>query len=62
MGKSNNELHLEHFKNARDTLGLFKRLINNVSFLGKVVEEFGFASLEVEKLAKLPVRPDKRYG
>lgn len=24
--------------------------------LGKVVEEFGFASLEVEKMAKLPVR------
>ncbi len=30
--------------------------------LGKVVEEFGFPSLEVEKLAKLPVMPDKRYG
>ena len=30
--------------------------------LGKVVEEFGFPSLEVEKLAKLPVKPDKRYG
>jgi DNA polymerase-3 subunit alpha len=29
--------------------------------LGKVVEEFGFPSLEVEKMAKLPVRPDKRY-
>jgi len=29
--------------------------------LGKVVEEFGFPSLEVEKLAKLPVKPDKRY-
>ncbi len=29
--------------------------------LGKVVEEYGFPSLEVEKLAKLPVRPDKRY-
>ncbi len=29
--------------------------------LGKVVEEFGFQSVEVEKLAKLPVRPDKRY-
>lgn len=29
--------------------------------LGKVVEEFGIPSLEVEKLAKLPVRPDKRY-
>jgi DNA polymerase-3 subunit alpha len=28
---------------------------------GKVVEEFGFQSLEVEKLAKLPVKPDKRY-
>ncbi|MCJ7449110.1 MAG: DNA polymerase III subunit alpha [Bacteroidales bacterium] len=29
--------------------------------LGKVVEEFGYASIEVEKLARLPVRPDKRY-
>jgi len=28
---------------------------------GKVVEEFGFPSIEVEKLAKLPVKPDKRY-
>ncbi len=29
--------------------------------LGKVVEEFGFPSLEVEKMAKLAVKPDKRY-
>jgi DNA polymerase III alpha subunit len=29
--------------------------------LGKVVEEFGYASVEVEKMAKLPVKPDKRY-
>jgi len=29
--------------------------------LGKVVEEFGFPSLEVEKMAKLPVVPDQRY-
>jgi DNA polymerase-3 subunit alpha len=29
--------------------------------LGKIVEEFGFPSLEVEKMAKLPVKPDKRY-
>jgi DNA polymerase-3 subunit alpha len=29
--------------------------------LGKVVEEFGFPSIEVEKLSKLPVRPDTRY-
>jgi DNA polymerase III alpha subunit len=29
--------------------------------LGKVVEEFGFPSLEVEKMAKLPIRPDQRY-
>jgi len=28
--------------------------------LGKVVEEFGFASLEVEKMAKLPVLSDPR--
>ncbi len=29
--------------------------------LGKVVEDFGFPSVEVEKMAKLPVRPDQRY-
>lgn len=29
--------------------------------LGKVVEEFGFPSLEVEKMAKLPIKPDSRY-
>ncbi|MCU0408424.1 MAG: DNA polymerase III subunit alpha [Bacteroidales bacterium] len=29
--------------------------------LGKIVEEFGFPSLEVEKMARLPVKPDKRY-
>ena len=29
--------------------------------MGKVVEEFGFPSLEVEKMAKLPVKPDQRY-
>jgi DNA polymerase-3 subunit alpha len=29
--------------------------------LGKVVEEFGFPSLEVEKMARLPVKPDQRY-
>jgi DNA polymerase-3 subunit alpha len=28
--------------------------------LGKVVEEFGFASIEVEKMAKLPIKPDPR--
>ena len=28
--------------------------------LGKVVEEFGFPSIEVEKMAKLPVHPDPR--
>jgi DNA polymerase-3 subunit alpha len=29
--------------------------------LGKVVEEFGFPSLEVEKMAKLPIKADPRY-
>jgi error-prone DNA polymerase len=29
--------------------------------MGKVVEEFGFPSLEVEKMAKLPIKPDTRY-
>jgi len=28
---------------------------------GKVVQEFGFYSVEVSKLAKLPTRPDPRY-
>jgi hypothetical protein len=28
--------------------------------LGKIVEEFGFASMEVEKMAKLPLKPDPR--
>jgi hypothetical protein len=30
--------------------------------LGKVVEEFGFPSVEVEKMAKLPLLPDPRGG
>ena len=29
--------------------------------MGKVVEEFGYPSLEVEKLARLPIKADKRY-
>ena len=29
--------------------------------LGKIVEEFGYPSVEVEKMVKLPVKPDKRY-
>ena len=29
--------------------------------LGIIVQESGFASLEVEKMAKLPVKPDQRY-
>lgn len=29
--------------------------------LGKIVEEFGFPSIEVEKMVKLPVEPDPRY-
>ena len=28
---------------------------------GKVVDEFGYTSVEVEKMAKLPVQPDPRY-
>ena len=28
--------------------------------LGKVVDEFGYASIEVEKMAKLPFKPDPR--
>jgi DNA polymerase III alpha subunit len=30
--------------------------------LGKVVEEFGYASLEIQKMAKLPLKPDPRNG
>ena len=29
--------------------------------MGKVVDEFGYKTLEVEKMAKLPVKPDPRY-
>ena len=29
--------------------------------MGKIVEDFGFQQMEVEKMAKLPVRPDPRY-
>ncbi len=29
--------------------------------MGTVVEEFGFPSIDVEKMAKLPVKPDQRY-
>lgn len=47
----------------------FPQSLNNYPFkgsgtyllMGKVVEEFGYPSLEVEKLAKLPVKPDIRY-
>jgi error-prone DNA polymerase len=47
----------------------FPQSLNNYPFkgsgtyllLGKVVEEFGYPSLEVEKLAKLPVKRDIRY-
>jgi error-prone DNA polymerase len=47
----------------------FPQSLNNYPFkgsgtyllLGKIVEEFGYPSLEVEKLAKLPVKRDLRY-
>jgi DNA polymerase-3 subunit alpha len=47
----------------------FPASLNNYPFrgsgtyliLGKVVEEFGFPSIEVEKMVKLPVEPDPRY-
>ncbi len=29
--------------------------------LGRVIEEFGFPSIEVQKMAKLPLKPDPRY-
>jgi DNA polymerase-3 subunit alpha len=30
--------------------------------LGRVVEEFGFPSIEVQKMAKLPIEADGRAG
>jgi hypothetical protein len=30
--------------------------------MGKVVEEFGFPSLEVERMEKLALKPDPRGG
>jgi error-prone DNA polymerase len=47
----------------------FPQSLNNYPFkgsgtyllMGKIVEEFGYPSLEVEKLAKLPVKLDIRY-
>ena len=30
--------------------------------LGKIVEEFGFPSMEVQKMAKMPLRKDPRAG
>ncbi|NVO01776.1 MAG: hypothetical protein HXX09_03665, partial [Bacteroidetes bacterium] len=30
--------------------------------LGKVVEDFGFPSIEVKKMAKLPIKSDPRLG
>jgi DNA polymerase III alpha subunit len=51
-----------------DTVHFSQSLINypfkgsgTYLILGKVVEEFGFPSVEVEKMARLPVRPDQRY-
>ena len=59
---------IDHEGNFFDTTH-FSQSLNNYPFkgsgiyliLGKVVEEFGFPSLEVEKMAKLPVKPDQRY-
>jgi DNA polymerase-3 subunit alpha len=59
---------IDHEGNFFDTTH-FSQSLKNYPFkgsgtyliMGKVVEEFGFASLEAEKLAKLPVRPDQRY-
>jgi DNA polymerase-3 subunit alpha len=30
--------------------------------LGKIVEEFGFPSMEVQKMAKMPMKKDPRAG
>jgi DNA polymerase-3 subunit alpha len=29
---------------------------------GKVVQEFGYPSVEIEKMAKMPYQPDPRYS
>jgi DNA polymerase III alpha subunit len=59
---------IDHEGNFFDTTHFPKSLVSypfkgagTYLILGKVVEEFGYASVEVEKMAKLPVKPDKRY-
>ena len=48
----------------------FPKAVNNYPFrgdgiyliMGKIVEEFGFPSMEVEKMAKMPLQKDPRSG
>ena len=59
---------LDHEGNFFDTTH-FSYSLNRFPFrgkgvyliLGKVVAEFGFPSVEVEKMAKLEMEPDPRY-
>ncbi|MBS0012192.1 MAG: DNA polymerase III subunit alpha [Bacteroidales bacterium] len=45
-----------------DSLGKYPfRGSGTYLLLGRVTEDFGFYQLEVEKMAKLPVKPDPRY-
>ena len=59
---------IDHQGNFFDTTHFPQSLVNypfkgagTYLILGKVAEEFGYASIEVEKMAKLPVRSDRRY-
>lgn len=60
---------LDHKNNFFDTIHFPEQLrgwpfkgIGVYLILGKVVEEFGFPSIEVEKMAKLPVKGDPRVA
>jgi DNA-directed DNA polymerase III PolC len=59
---------IDHEGNFFDTTHFPQSLVNypfkgagTYLILGKVVQEFGYASVEVEKMAKLPIKHDKRY-
>ena len=60
---------LDHKNNFFDTIHFPEQLrawpfkgIGVYLILGKVVEEFGFPSIEVEKMAKLPIQSDPRVS
>jgi DNA polymerase-3 subunit alpha len=56
---NNNFFDTTHFQNSLKNYPF--RGSGTYLLYGKIVEEFGFASVEVEKMAKLTVRKDERY-